>query len=71
MSSHTGADQITFASPIVFLLIVNILTLVTFVLAQGVKIQHGRTDNLDTAMCKTHKVDLGLLQLGEGQEHPE
>ena len=58
---------------IVLLFNVNILTLLTSVLSQGVEVQHGRSDHLDAAKRKAHKVDLGLLQLGvgPGQEHPE
>lgn len=58
---------------IVLLFNVNILTLLTSVLSQGVEVQHGRSDHLDAAMRKAHEVDLRLLQhgVGPGQEHPE
>ena len=37
------------------------MTVVTFVLTQGVKVQHGRPDNLDAAMRKADQVNLFIL----------
>ena len=40
-------------------------------LLQGVKVQYGRANNMDSSLCKANKINLCLVQLGPGQEDQE
>ena len=38
---------------------------------QGVKVQYGWTNNMDSSLLKANKINLCLVQLGPGQEDQE